>query len=468
MTYSSERTLISVSCTAAATAAFVGVPAFVVPAVLETGFPFPVAVAMSAAAFLALYVARGASAAALERAAYAARLRRPETRIVMDFADRIGAAFSIPDLVEAIREKLEKPADMGALLVRSNTWEVIYQSPSAAASDPAAREALERNFREWSEGFSFINADFSLTATNEDARGFFVNSKGFHLFILTRLCPLIELEAFRALFGELRMFFDRVITIADIFEVASLSKEWELIAETQRSFLPRALPKAEKLDLAVLYRPLVNVSGDYYDAIPIDEARTLLLLGDVSGKGLAAALIMGIIMNTVRVAKDKADLAAIVRSVDQAVREMAFEDKYTVLFLGIVDVRDRVLRYVNAAMADPVLVSQTPAGPRARRLESTMGLVGLMPLEEVVVEELPLRTNDILLLSSDGVTEVADAEGRRLGETEAFEKALERASSLGAEDFVASVSGLLYSFVGDGPLSDDVTVLAAKVGRLWD
>ena len=97
-----------------------------------------------------------------------------------------------------------------------------------------------------------------------------------------------------------------------------------------------------------------------------------------------------------------------------------------------------------------------------------MGLVGLVPLEEVVVEELPLRTDEILLLASDGVTEVADASGARLGETELFDTSLARASDLGAEDFVASVTGLLYSFVGDRPLQDVVTVLAAKAGRLWD
>jgi len=463
MTYDAERNLIETACTVAATAAFIAVPA-----VAGAGLSFPLSIALAAAAFLSLFASRDAIASALSAVAYRARFRRPETRIVLGFAERVGVAFTIPDLVEAIREKLEKPADMGAILVRSNTWEVVYQTPTAATSDPETRAALERNFREWSEGFCFLNEDFSLAASNEDARGFFVNAKGFYLFVFTRLCPFVELEAFRMLYGELRIYFDRVITIADLFEVASLSKEWELIAQTQRSFLPRSMPKVDKLDLAVSYRPLVNVSGDYYDVIPVDESRTLILVGDVSGKGLAAALIMGIIVNTVRVARDKSDLEAVVRGVDAAVRDMGFDDKYTVMFLGLVDTKERTLRYVNAAMADPIIISQTALGPRVRRLEPTMGLVGLVPLEEVVVEELPLRTDEILLLASDGVTEVADAQGERLGETQLFEDSLARASDLGAEDFVASVTGLLYTFVGDRPLQDDVTVLAAKAGRLWD
>ena len=63
---------------------------------------------------------------------------------------------------------------------------------------------------------------------------------------------------------------------------------------------------------------------------------------------------------------------------------------------------------------------------------------------------------------------MADASGARLGETEFFEKSLALASKSSASDFVSSVSAMLYSFVGDNPLKDDVTILAAKVGRLWD
>jgi serine phosphatase RsbU (regulator of sigma subunit) len=213
---------------------------------------------------------------------------------------------------------------------------------------------------------------------------------------------------------------------------------------------------------------LVNVSGDYYDAIVIDEDRTLLVAGDVSGKGLAAALIMGIIVNTIRVAVDKADLASLIRSVDAAIRDMGFDDKYTVMFLGLVDTDKKTLRYVNAAMADPIIVSQTATGPRVVRLEPTVSIVGLVPLDEIVVEELPLRTDEIILLASDGVTEVPNASGVRLGETDIFEHGLALASKSSAMDFVGSVSAMLYSYAGDQNLKDDVTILAAKVGRLWD
>lgn len=465
MTYSSARKLASAGTLAGAALAFAVVPL----AVATSGLRLLPALLFAAGGFLVLYLLRDAALDRLDRWIRGRRFSQPETRIVLDFAERVGMAFTILDLVDAIREGLEKRADVSAVLVRSNTWETIYQSPSASANDPAIQETLQRNFREWSEGFCFINEDLTLAKSNLGARGFFVVSKGFHLFFLTRLCPMVELEAFRTLYGELRIYFDRVLTISDLFEVASLSKEWELIAETQRSFLPKKLPEVAKLDLAISYTPLVNVSGDYYDVIPVDANRTLLVCGDVSGKGLAAALIMGIIVNTIRVAQDKSDLASVVRAIDGAVRAMGFDDKYTVLFLGLVDTQKRSFRYVNAAMADPIVITQTALGPRLERLEPTMGLVGLVPLEESIpVEEIPLRTDMLVLLASDGVTEVTNEAGERLGETERFERSLLQASKLGAAEFVGGVTGMLYDFVGDATLKDDVTILAAKAGRLWD
>jgi serine phosphatase RsbU (regulator of sigma subunit) len=463
MTYRTARRAVEIGTMGMAAFAFLAIPLVAV-----AGLGFIPAAAVSAAAFLAFYALKSAAAAALERKAYDLSFRGRETRLIMEFTERVGVCFTVLDLVDAIRDKLEKAADMGAILVKSDSQEIIYQSPAAASSDARLLETLFARFRDSPEGVSFIAEDYSSAATGSGARGFVVRSGAYRLFVLTRLCSLVEPEAFRTLHGELGIYFERVSTISELFEVASLSKEWQLIAETQRSFLPRGLPEPKKLELSVLYRPLVNVSGDYYDAIVVDEDRTLLVVGDVSGKGLAAALIMGIIVNTIRVSADKTDLAALIRGVDAAVRDMGFDDKYTVMFLGLVDTAKRTLRYVNAAMADPILITQTATGPRVVRLEPTMGLVGLVPFDEVPVEELPLRTDEIILLASDGVTEVADSTGARLGEAEIFDRSLAMASKSGVSDFVSSVSAMLYSYVGDAPLKDDVTMLAAKVGRLWD
>ena len=445
MTYRRIRSVVEIGATGTAALAFL-----IVPFVAAAGLGLLPALIVGAIAFLLLYILKDWAVTTIDRRVYALSFRGRETRFITAFSERVGVSFTIQDLVEAIREKLEKAADMGAILVKSSSWETVYQSPSSAANDPGLLSALTSNFRDAEEGALFISDDLSplSLASGQRAknRGFFIRTAGYHLFVLSRLCSFIEPEAFGALKVELSSYFERVSTVSELFEVASLSKEWQLIAETQRSFLPRELPRPKKLELAVLYRPLVNVSG----------------------KGLAAALIMGIIVNTIRVATDKTDLASLIRSVDAAIRDMGFDDKYTVMFLGLVDTEKKTLRYVNAAMADPIIVSQTATGPKAVRLEPTVSIVGLVPIDGIVVEELPLRTDEIILLASDGVTEVPNAAGMRLGEADIFEHVLASASKSSAVDFVGSVSAMLYSYVGDQSLKDDVTILAAKVGRLWD
>jgi serine phosphatase RsbU (regulator of sigma subunit) len=471
MTYRTARAIVQAGTMGIAALAFM-----VVPLVAVAGLSFLPAVAVGSAVFIALHALRDMATATLERRAFDRCFRGRETRVITDFTERVGVCFTVLDLVEAMRDRLERSADMGVILVKSASWEVVYRSPSTAAADPQILEALGARFRAPSsesagdapEGVSFFADDLSPAKGRRGGRGFLVRTGGYHLFVLTRLCAFVEPEAFETLHGELRILFDRVQTVSRLFEVESLSKEWQLIAETQRSFLPRRLPSPKKLDLAVHYTPLINVSGDYYDAIPVDDDRTLIVAGDVSGKGLAAGLIMGIIVNTIRVAADKSDLTSLVRNVDAAIRDMDFDDKYTVMFIGLVDTARRTLRYVNAAMADPIIVTRSATGPQVARLGPSMGIIGLLPFGEVKVEELPLSDDEIILLASDGVTEMTDASGARLGETEPFGKALALASTSGASDFVSAVAGILRSFVGDRPLEDDVTIFAAKVGKLWD
>jgi serine phosphatase RsbU (regulator of sigma subunit) len=234
----------------------------------------------------------------------------------------------------------------------------------------------------------------------------------------------------------------------------------------QPPFPPQRLPSIDRLDLSVLYRPLVKVSGDYCEVLPIDADRTLIVVGDISGKGPAAARIMGTVVGAIRGAGDRSDLDSLVRSVDAAIRDMGLDDKFTVMFLGIVDCSKGTLRYVNAAMPAPVAIGHGSSGPELRRLEPTMGIVGLVPFEEVPVAELSLQSGQVILIATDGLTEASNASGERLGDTELYERGLALATTSTAADFMSSVEALLGSFVGDRPLKDDLTILAIKVDGL--
>lgn len=463
MEYRAVRAVSSLATWAIAAAAFA---ALVLAS--ASGLGFAAGAAASAVAFVGLFAARRSGFAALDERLRALILGRGPSRLATGFVDKVRTCFTLQEFVAVVRESLEKELDASAVLIQSNTWEVVYASPAAATSDPGLVPALKRNYRELSEGLVFIDDRLGLTLSNSGARGFFVFCKGYYFFVFTRLAPYIDLDVYRVLQAELMIFFDRVLTVTRLFEIAALTKEWRQIAETQKGFLPEMLPEQPKLSLAAYWRPLVNVSGDYYDAIRLDADRTLLVMGDVSGKGLGAALVMGIAINTIRAAADKSDLPALIRSCDQAIRGMGFDDKYTVLFLGLVDVKRKRFTYVNAAMSEQFVVARTVRGPAVKRLESNCGIVGLMPIAGVEPEEIELRTDDVIILSTDGLTELEDAAGVALDESAAFRQLCGDALELSVDELVERLATLGETYVPDRKLRDDITILAAKVGRLWD
>ncbi|MBO4728529.1 MAG: serine/threonine-protein phosphatase, partial [Spirochaetaceae bacterium] len=206
-------------------------------------------------------------------------------------------------------------------------------------------------------------------------------------------------------------------------------------------------------------------SGDYYTVLPINETKTLLLLGDVSGKGLAAALVMGIVINTVKNIKNKEDLPTMIRAVDRAIKGMKFDDKYTVMFVGVVDTESMTITYINASMSDPIIITKAPGGFNLKPLESNCSLVGIIELDDVKVETRKLFYDDMILIATDGVSEVMNDEGIELGDTELFKQTLQNSAFKSAQHFVNDISDLVLDYNGDKKLRDDVTMLAVKIER---
>ncbi len=390
--------------------------------------------------------------------------RIQDSRLIVQFIDRLRFSYTVEDLIDSIQSVLEHEADSSVLYVNSENSYVIYNSPTRIATDPETLEVLSRNFPEtWSEGFYLIDEKLGLVSDFEHARGFFLVYGKLHFYVLCRYMKVFEQSIFDTLLYEFANFQKRTRTITQLTAISELAKEWDMVAQTQMSFLPQKMPELPKLDIAAYFRPLVNVSGDFYDIIPIDEDRTFFLLGDVSGKGLASALIMGVIMNTVKIIDNKEDLPGVIRAIDTAIKSMRLQDKYAVLFIGIVDTKKMKIRYVNASMADPLIITKAPDGYKIKPLQSTCSLVGIIELDEIVQEEMSLYRGDVILMASDGVSEVMDDSGVELGDTDLYLNTVRNSAHKAARHFVNDIADLVLSYNGDKKLRDDVTMLVAKI-----
>ena len=397
---------------------------------------------------------------------YKRALETKETALLSEFVKKLRFSYSVDDLMESVEVVLENKGDCSVLYIDRSTHYVIYNSPDRLTTSEETMRVLSLNYgNAWPNGYYFIDEHFGITSNRQKTRGFFLVHEDMHFYVFCRYTRLFEPIIFPQLYSEFIRFQQRAKTISGLSEIAELSKEWSLLAETQKSFLPQVMPDIPKLDVAAYFRPLVNVSGDYYTVLPMDENKTLVMLGDVSGKGLAAALVMGLVMNVVKIIENKEDLAQIVRSIDEAIKGMKLQDKYTVLFIGIIDTKEMVIRYINASMSDPIVVTQTPSGYKIKPLTSNCSLIGILDLDDVVVAEQKLYKGDLVLMASDGVSEVMNADGIELGDTELYLETIKNSANKSAQKFIDDIEDLVMEYKGTSKLRDDVTMLVAKVDR---
>lgn len=390
-------------------------------------------------------------------------LHKKETVVLSDFIQKLRFCYSLDDFFSACTQVLEVQGDCSVLFIDKETNYIIYNSPDSLTCRSETMEVLSKNFsNDWNDGVYFFDKDFGLISNYKSSRGFFLVLGHYHFYVFCRYTRLFDKVIYQNIYEELVRFLNRQEIISNLSEITELSHEWAMLADVQKSFLPRAMPKIPSLELASYFRPLVNVSGDYYTVLPLNEHKTLVMLGDVSGKGLAAALVMGLVLNTLKVLEDKEDLVGVVYSIDRAIKKMKLQDKYTVLFIGIIDTQKMKIRYINASMSDPIVVTPSPNGYRIKPLSSNCSLIGIIELDGVMVAEEKLFRGDLILMASDGVSEAMDKEGIELGSTELYVGTIKNSASKPATSFVSEIANLVLSYTENNP-RDDITMLVAKV-----
>jgi phosphoserine phosphatase RsbU/P len=189
--------------------------------------------------------------------------------------------------------------------------------------------------------------------------------------------------------------------------------EMERAREIQQSLLPSSIPQVPGFEVATAWQPARMVGGDYFDVIRLGENRLGICIADVSGKGVAAALLMANVQATVRAfARDSEGAARVCSRVNQVLCGNIATGKFVTFFYGVLDADRRTLQYCNAGHLTPILLS----GHSTRLLPASGAVLGVFPewkYEDAIVELTP---GDNLLLFTDGITEVEGADGEEFGE----------------------------------------------------
>jgi sigma-B regulation protein RsbU (phosphoserine phosphatase) len=235
--------------------------------------------------------------------------------------------------------------------------------------------------------------------------------------------------------------------------------ELEIAANVQQKLFPRKLHRLASLDYAGHCVPAHEVGGDYYDFLEISDRKIGFVLGDVSGKGVPAALLMANLQACFR-SQQPASLenpAQVLRAVNRHFFESTTADRYATLVFAAYDDATRMVRYVNCAHCPPLLLR---ASGEIERLDSTATMLGAFARWDCTEAETELRPGDTLLLYSDGVTEAGADTGEDFGD-DRLAHALRVNQRLPAQPLVEAIVHDVQEFSG-AARSDDVTVVALR------
>jgi phosphoserine phosphatase RsbU/P len=241
-----------------------------------------------------------------------------------------------------------------------------------------------------------------------------------------------------------------------------MNREIEIASEVQQRLFPQRMPEIAGVSLAGMCRPASEVGGDYYDLIEMEDGHLGFAIGDVSGKGISAALIMASLRASLRglVLDDPGDLARMMQKVNRLVYEASSSSRYATFFFATLDPETREFRYVNAGHNAPVLLKG--ASGELRRLEACGPVVGLLPLAGYEAESLILEPGDLLIAYTDGISEAMTAEDEEWGEARMLAAVPRRPNALAAE-VLGEIFRAADEFTAGAEQHDDMTLLVMKL-----
>jgi len=237
-----------------------------------------------------------------------------------------------------------------------------------------------------------------------------------------------------------------------------LSVDLMFAAETQRLFQPET-PNITGWDIAAHTLPAREVTGDYHDFIPLNAGQLAVAIADVSGKGMAAAILMSGVRSSLRAnIKQGFPLAEVMNRVNITVYEDTAPEKFITLFVGVLDVSTKTFTYCNAGHNYPILYRSR--SQRLNTLECGGVMTGFLPDVSYQTEEIMLEAGDALLFYTDGITEATDSSKQMFGE-DRLQRLFLGNISLQAQRIVDAIYAEVKAFSA-GNIQDDATLIVVK------
>ena len=242
-------------------------------------------------------------------------------------------------------------------------------------------------------------------------------------------------------------------------EYARMQEEFRLAASIQRELLPKSAPHIAGYSLCGRNIPALAVGGDYFDFLRVDDAHLAVCIGDVSGKGLPASLLMANLQATLRgQTLLHASPSECLRRANHLLHASTSPEKYATLFYAMLDLSRNRLCYCNAGHEHPLLVHPDGTGVELEKGGIGLGILEDFPFEE---ESIDFGRGELLLMYTDGITEAMDGQGQMFGKERLLSLVLQSRNH-SAQAAVDEIIAAVAAHRKDSPQSDDITLVAVE------
>lgn len=268
-----------------------------------------------------------------------------------------------------------------------------------------------------------------------------------------------DLQVLMLLASQVAIIIEKVMLHEQLIEKKRLEGQLEVARQVQLELLPAKDPQLEGYDISAYNFPTEEVSGDYYDWVKIFDDQIGLVIADVSGKGVPAALLMAFLRASLRAATHIGYSPHIsMGKVNYLLWESIERNQFVTAFYGILDVTNKTLSYTNAGHNPPLMLDKDGT---SRFIEH--GSLPLGMFKDTRYHEYYLTTEpgDTLVLYTDGVTEAQNPQGEEFGRSRLAD-AVRRNRQLGARDLITAVQKEVLEWTGGNGATDDVTFFVIK------
>lgn len=251
-------------------------------------------------------------------------------------------------------------------------------------------------------------------------------------------------------------------------EEQRVQRQLQLAADVQRRMLPRGVPDVPQLEVAAKYIPSFELGGDFYDFIEL-SGHLGVVIGDVVGKGIAAALLMASVRSSLRAhAQEVYDLDEVVRRVNQALCRDTRDYEFASLWYGVIDPAKWRLTYCSAGHEPPMVVRRQAGSTKFEIIELTVGgmVVGIDPSQRYQRAVFDIRPNDVIVGYTDGLSDAVNFAGERYGKPrlrDSLTRLLTDQPGASATAIVDRILWDLRQFAGLATRPDDLTLVVVRV-----